>query len=269
MPQEIQDQIYGLVFAELVHVQYDNVSHRLAHHVCRSPLSERESYEAFMSSNTGVRGGNDKEWICSPDNSMPFALLRVNHRISKAAKSMAIESTTFSFSSPDSVVQFIHRLPGTQPSLVCKIQLDMTMGNGFEIAKWGWAIAYALLPRLVNVRHIYLCVRVRTAMLWTGGYTISDIVEELDWMRPVVALAQIPLWSATAIIAEIPAREPVNIATNPNHAPYPIPHSYYGPSYVNNYLGADAHQPRLSSSDQHTVNKDFAEYIRKKLLRED
>jgi len=106
-------------------------------------------------------------------------------------------------------------------------------------------------------------------MLWTGGYTISDIVEELDWMRPVVALAQIPLWSATAIIAEIPAREPVNIATNPNHAPYPIPHSYYGPSYVNNYLGADAHQPRLSSSDQHTVNKDFAEYIRKKLLRED
>lgn len=59
--------------------------HRPAHHVCRSPLSEKGSYEAFMSS--GTVGGRSRtrrkhEWICISDNPMPFslALLRVNHR---------------------------------------------------------------------------------------------------------------------------------------------------------------------------------------------
>lgn len=269
MPQEIQDQIYRLVLAELVHVQYDNVSHRPVHHNYRSPLSEKESYEAFMSSSTGIgtaRSGSSNGWVCSPDGSRPFGLLRVNHRICKAVQStMALELTTFSFSRPESIVQFINRLPGTLTSLVRKIQLDMTMGTGPDIDAWERTIAY-LLPRFVNVRHVYLCIRLHTAMWWMGRYATSDTVEELDWMRPVVALAELSLWSATAIVTKLPALELSHIANSPYQAPYSS-HYYYGMPWQ--IMGAIAHQPGLSPRDQHTVSKDLAGYIRKKLLRVD
>ena len=258
MPQEIQNQIYALVFSELVHVRYDPPSLRPVHFVCRLEVSEKENYENFMSSMCWT--GEKHSTICSPVNKTPFclALLRFNKQISGAAKSIAMESTTFSFGSPIALGQFVHRLPRERHLNVRKIRLDMTIQNELAQAQWGWMISNTLLPHLSNVRHLYLCLWNVAPVRWTQTYAVSGNVENMDWMQPISVLARLELAYSTVVFAE------------PFHGSPEFRDPFYGNPYLANLPpGAAALERRLFYEHHHAVKKNFAEHIRKKLLRKD
>ena len=260
IPLEIRHQIYRLAAGSmLVHIGYHDPAETglslAAYYTCRASRSEKKNYEEFMSSKTlneSLRGQND-HYLCTGTRPrlVPFdiPLFRVNRQIYEEARSIATQTTTLSFKDCPLIKSFVRNLPRAQHSQVRKLRLEMTMVTASEEATWTQTIVNFILPHLTNIRHLYICLDVGSALCWTQRYDDEKTVEELDWMQPVLALGQLPLESATVVIDD---------------------GSYHGTSQCHRKycLGVDAHRSGVQQPYRHRrmVKQNHAEYLRKKLL---
>lgn len=277
LPPEIRVHIFELVCgSKMVHINRLRPKRhiwkfRRVQNVCRALRSENESHRNLMGFGimSEPQRGETKHDNCQTNGepAFDFGLLRVNKRIYQEAQFLAVQTTTFSFTERWNrendgfcvIRDFVTNMPQEQLIQIRKARLDMEMTNATFEAAWKQTIEGHVLPKMPNIHHLYVNLNVGAALCWTQRYENDDHVQELDWMKPVLALRQLPLQTVRVIIAD----------AKRNPAASTILSAQVGMRCHQKYcLGADAHEAgrRKSYKLRRNVKQRYAEYIRKKLL---
>lgn len=124
----------------------------------------------------------------------------MNHQVYEEAENFAIESPTFSFQHPDTFRHFAQKLPSAKHALVRKIRLPTLRDSGWP--RWKAMILQDLIPTFTKVRDLYIELCYGPATCWAERHVDGGPIMEMDWMRAVPALHQLPLRSAIVIIGD-------------------------------------------------------------------
>jgi len=184
-----------------------------------------------------------------------------------------VQTTTFSFAErwrwkieddEHRVIQdLVTNMPQEQLKHIRKVRLDMRMVDAASEAKWKQTIEGYVLPKMPNIHHLYVNLNVGAALCWTQRYENDDHVQELDWMKPVLALRRLDLHTVRVIIVDAKHTRAAG-ATGWNARLRITCHQKY-------CLGAVTHEVgrRKSYRLRRNVKQRYAEYIRKRLLKEE
>ncbi len=217
--------------------------------------------------------GENKHQKCQMNGEPAFdlGLLRVNRTIYREAKFLAVQTTTFSFAErwdiedeEHSVIQdFVTNMPQEQLKHIRKVRLDMRMVDAASEAKWKQTIEDFVLPKMPNIHHLYVNLNVGAALCWTQRYEDDDHVQELDWMKPVLALRGLDLHTVRVIIVDAKSTRAAGTTGWSARLRIRCQQKYC--------LGAAAHEVgrRKSYRLRRNVKQRYAEYIRKRLLKKE
>lgn len=87
-----------------------------------------------------------------------------------------------------------------------KLRLGMRMVGTHAEACWQKEVCDYILPHMPNIDSIHLFVDAGAARCWTQPYKDSGKVQELSWMKPILALRALPLKTVEIVIADADSR---------------------------------------------------------------
>lgn len=254
----------------LLHIDLN--SHRFAkpwktfsNSICQAPLSEQEVYEEFITGtgywNPGLsepkgflkfsasmhqhanclesRGGGPVG--LHSFNPMNLSLLLVCRQVYQEAQLVPLKKNTFAFEDPDTLEQFILRIPAAYEPAVRSVQFDILLDSMAEYRKWNAVIRDDLIPYLTNIQNLDICIDLGNYSCFHDAASMAH--PEDVFMPGLFSLQGLPLTSITVIIRDCEVNLPWTFG--PGYRWHLVQKKRWAMFIRNRILGMNEDDPRI------------------------
>jgi len=260
LPAELRNQIYEFVLGgQLIHIRCrDDLDLPfskpiLSRQLCIAKETELEAYKKFKVSDQHPGSGppysigncEDRHSTCEHElwSKLSPTILRTCRQIYREARLVPYHANTFSFTSADTLDQFVTSLIPVQKLAIRSLHLDMMFDDEYDRREYNECLKNTVVEGLPRLRDVHLCLELR----FDGDlHLLKDMAENKDkWIYGLLALQMLPLQTVTVVISDA-------------GFPDQLTHDY----------GAEEHAA-LEKEYRWTADakKEFAEDIRRRLLK--